>query len=302
MRDLGVLAALGDLPPTVVLLFAVVTQLGDAWFVFAGIALLYWLADTRLTADPRRTGAVMVAVGLSALGVTLALKGLFALPRPPGAGTATPPAWLPELLGSVFVEAATGDGFGFPSGHAIGSTMAYGGAAVLYEGFLDRRWRRVLAAGVVAVVALSRVALGVHYLVDVLVGIVVGAVALWAVLRVARDDRGRPAPTRGFLLALGLVLVALAIGTLGGHPEPTREAVFGLGAAVGALVAWQLVGAGHRLGPAPTGAGLVVAGGTLGAVYGVEPSLPVTFVVSAIGVGWVVALPGVVGRLPETMR
>lgn len=302
MRHVGLTDALADLPATVVLLFAIVTQLGDAWFVFGAIALLYWLAGDRLTADPRRSGAVLVAVGLAALAVTLGFKSAFAFPRPPGAGMATPPSWLPASLGPVFVDAATGDGFGFPSGHAIGSTMVYGGAAVLYEGFLDRRRRYALAGFLVALVSFSRLVLGVHYLVDVLVGIAVGLVALWAVLRVARVGSGEPSPTRGFLAALVLVAAAAILAALGGHPEPTREAVFGLGSVLGGLGAWRVFGGGPRLGAVPTLAGVVVAGATLGAVYGVEPSLPVTFVVSAVGVGWVVALPGLVGRLPPGLR
>jgi membrane-associated phospholipid phosphatase len=74
---------------------------------------------------------------------------------------------------------ATGFGKSFPSGHAMNSTVVYGGILVLVW-LRHRSWPvRMIAAAAITVVivsvAVSRVVLGVHYVSDVAAGIVLGA-------------------------------------------------------------------------------------------------------------------------------
>lgn len=71
----------------------------------------------------------------------------------------------------------------FPSGHA---TTAFALAAVL--GFLSRRWFYP-ALALAAVIALSRISLGVHYPTDVIAGAIVGLVGAYAA-RAAFAARG----------------------------------------------------------------------------------------------------------------
>jgi membrane-associated phospholipid phosphatase len=98
-------------------------------------------------------------------------------------------------------------GMSFPSGHAQSATVA---AAVLLLVFLPALRRRPahrrIAVGAaiawVTVVAFSRVGLGVHYVSDVLAGVVLGAAwvsATTALFSTARRQRGQPPvePTRG---------------------------------------------------------------------------------------------------------
>ncbi len=61
-------------------------------------------------------------------------------------------------------------GGAFPSGHAQGATTFWGLAAVYFR----RRWLWWLAAVVTVLMSLSRLYLGVHWLIDVLGGIVIG--------------------------------------------------------------------------------------------------------------------------------
>jgi undecaprenyl-diphosphatase len=66
---------------------------------------------------------------------------------------------------------ATGGGFSFPSGHSLGSLVGYGVLLLVFAPALPRRYRRpAIVAGAVLVVAVgfSRLALGVHFLSDVL--------------------------------------------------------------------------------------------------------------------------------------
>jgi chloramphenicol 3-O-phosphotransferase len=228
MRGLGELAVVSGLPPVVVDLFGVLTRLGDPWLLLGALALLYAVAD-RLALDRRRVGLVFAAAFL-ALGVTLALKAAFALPRPPG---------------------ATAEGYGFPSGHALGTTVVWGTAAVILD--VGRRRRRTaVAAVVVLLVAASRVVIGVHYLVDVVVGVGVGlavvgvalAVGVGRLPRLTRSTRrggggvagGRVSHAdvdRVFALAAGVGLVALLL-------RVSPDTLLTAGATLGGWSGWRV--------------------------------------------------------------
>lgn len=287
----GVTEALSSLPEGVVLLFALLTQLGDAWFIFGGVALLYWLGDDRLTENPRTAGALLVALGVCALAATVALKSFFAVHRPVGAGEAVPPGWLPAAFEAVYRSISTGDGFGFPSGHATGATVAYGGAAVLYDRLWNRERRYAVAAGVVGVIALSRLVIGVHLLPDVLAGVVAGAAILFGTLWLADG-----APHRAFAVATGIAVVALAVALAGGHTGEATKAALGIGAGLGGVVEW----ARHRdadrwrVGLPVTLVGLPVLGLLWGGVYAAELALPLSALGSGVAVLGILAVPRLV--------
>lgn len=80
----------------------------------------------------------------------------------------------PDLLDPV----ATAPGRSFPSGHALGATIALGLLVLVLGSLLRPVWRRLAwAAAILGVllVSASRVVLGVHYLSDVTAGILLGA-------------------------------------------------------------------------------------------------------------------------------
>jgi hypothetical protein len=229
MRGLGELAVVSGLPPVVVDAFGVLTRLGDPWILLGTLAVLYVVAD-RLGLDRRAVGFVF-ATAFVALGVTLALKSAFALPRPAGA-----------------LEA----GYGFPSGHALGTTVVWGTAALVLDA-TRRRIRLALAGVVVLLVALSRVVIGVHYLVDVVVGIVVGIAVAGVALSLALGSWSggdgtltHAAVDRVFAVAAVIALVALVV-------RATPDTLLTVGAAVGGWVGWRLVEPTIPAGsPAPT--------------------------------------------------
>ena len=93
-------------------------------------------------------------------------------------------------------------GNSFPSGHSMSSAICYGALLLAFGVLLSDRARRWATAGVVVLVGsigFSRLALGVHYVTDVLGGFVLGlawltaSVAAWEIWR---EDRGlqRTAP------------------------------------------------------------------------------------------------------------
>lgn len=206
-RGVGVLEALqGSLPAWLLDAFAAVTYLGDAAVLLTLAALVYLAVD-------RRAGAFVLGAVFAGFAVTLAAKAWFALPRPP-----------------VELQYVAETGLGFPSGHAVGATVAWGAMALVLEPVWTRRRRAVVAGVVVAAVAVSRVAIGVHYLVDVVVGVLVGLAVLGVAARWTRDE-----PLGLFGLAGGLAAVAVAVS------GASVESVALLGACAGAVTAWQVV-------------------------------------------------------------
>ena len=123
--------------------------------------------------DWRATAArALAAMALAALAASLAKRG-FAVTRPFALGLGT--QWL-----------AHGASAGFPSAHAS-AALAFGVSAL----WLPARWpvRGALLTAALAV-AWSRVALGLHFPSDVLVGALLGALCALA----ARRLRARPVP------------------------------------------------------------------------------------------------------------
>ena len=82
------------------------------------------------------------------------------------------------ILAGPFVDWS---GYSFASGHTIGATLLYGQLALfILPAVKARHWRRLTifsAALLVALVGFSRIALGAHFLTDVLAAIIFGV--LW---------------------------------------------------------------------------------------------------------------------------
>lgn len=88
---------------------------------------------------------------------------------------------------------ATAHGASFPSGHAQAATVACGVLLVVGWAYLSKRGRMLGAAGgifVVVAVAFSRVALGVHFVSDVVAAVLLGIV--WLLLMTAAFTAWRP--------------------------------------------------------------------------------------------------------------
>lgn len=133
-------------------LAAVLAHSGDSWFWLAGLALVWWLGAPYWKS---RALALAAAVLVTAV-LVMAVKFTVRRRRPAG-------KW-----GAVYRST---DPHSFPSGHAARAVML----AVLMMA-LGPVWLGVLLLVWSPLVALARVAMGVHYLSDVVAGGVVGII------------------------------------------------------------------------------------------------------------------------------
>jgi membrane-associated phospholipid phosphatase len=165
--------------PLLVSVMRVVSALGTFPWIHLFVAITVgWLLVRR----ERRLAIFVAATTISGGLLNGAVKTLVDRPRPSLEGC---------LLG-------TARGMSFPSGHAMGTTICYGTLLLVGITFVRPRGRQALIAvygGWVALMALSRMTLGVHYLSDVLGGIALGAAWLaagTAAFEIWRRERGRP--------------------------------------------------------------------------------------------------------------
>jgi|GEM_PF-522740 len=234
-RGVGVHDAASTLPEWLAPVLGLLTQVGDVWFVFSLLGACYLLV-------PRSRERIATVIGLALLASALvegAKHGL-GLPRPSTAlvspGDETGPM-------ATFLDAtATAGGEGFPSGHATLSTAGFLGLAAALR-FGDARRRAVAAIGIVVAVGVTRVGLGVHYLVDVLAGVLLGLAVLAGGALAVRTSPVDPPST---VLALAVGGAALAVGVAPPSATPTgllaadALTLLVLTGSVGALGGWQL--------------------------------------------------------------
>ncbi|WP_435346914.1 phosphatase PAP2 family protein [Haloarchaeobius sp. HRN-SO-5] len=255
-----------SVPAELVDAVAAVTALGDPAVLTLLLALVYWLYRRDAT-------ATVVGYAFVAFAVTLLLKNGLAMPRPPES-----------------VHRIETSGYGFPSGHAIAGVVVYGGLALEFD-WLDES-PKALAMGVVAVsVGLSRVALGVHYLGDVLVGFGVGAVVLAAGYGLWSER-----PGRAYVAAAVLAVPAIVVADAG------ADAVALLGYSLGGAVGLRAVEPVVPSRDAVEAATLAVAGlaflVSMAVAESAVTSVPGgTFFHSAALVAGILALPAVFARV-----
>jgi len=119
-----------------------------------------------------------------------------------GAGALVLDPVLKDLVGRlrpvVAHPVAHGNGNSFPSGHSLSSIICYGALLLVFLPATRGRWRRVFTAAIVTLVALigiSRILLGVHYISDVLGGWALGITWLGITafaFELARQAAGQP--------------------------------------------------------------------------------------------------------------
>ncbi|SIS10548.1 phosphatase PAP2 family protein [Natronorubrum thiooxidans] len=219
-RGVGVMELLRDgVPKWTLEGFATLTLLGDLLMIVPVLGLLYLVDIGRSLTQGNRDRplcsdqtAFLVAAVFGGLALVVLLKAIFALPRPPAEFHVIEPSE-----------------HGFPSGHTMAATIFWG-ALVLWLPVSQRSVRLAVAGVIVPLVGISRLALGVHYLVDILASMAFGAAYLAVI---AWLTQGRPERAFG---------VAIAVAVLGAVvTQGSGRAVLALVGTVGAAAGWWVV-------------------------------------------------------------
>lgn len=145
------------IPRNLAILFA---HSGDSWFWLSGLVLLYWLGDESWKAWAVWVGASILATAA----LVFMIKLITRRQRPEG-------EW-----GAIYRKT---DPHSFPSGHAARAALL----ATLALGF-GPYWLAWMLMVWAPLVILARVAMGLHYLSDVLAGALLGMVIGYAALAI----------------------------------------------------------------------------------------------------------------------
>ena len=122
---------------------------------------------------------------------------------------------------------ATATGKSFPSGHTQAAVVGYGILVLVFLPATARRWRPVTiaaAAAMVVLIGFSRVALGVHFVSDVVGALIIGSawlLAMTAAFSIWPQDHG-PAHTHGVLEPLHASTIANTSGPNRASMSPGR--------------------------------------------------------------------------------
>jgi membrane-associated phospholipid phosphatase len=158
-----------------------VSLLGISWGTILVLGLALWIVGRR------PTYALLAAIVIDGA-LKMALNQVLHVPRPAA----------PSII--TYEQLDIGS---FPSGHTATAAVLWGYLSI--SGFVP--W--LVTAAVVLLVALSRMYLGVHYVGDILGGLLLAAIVLWITLRAwppVRDRLGRL--PHGVLDAAALLVVA----------------------------------------------------------------------------------------------
>jgi membrane-associated phospholipid phosphatase len=133
--------------------------LGSEYFFLILLPALYWCLEASIGL---RVGFIL----LLSTSVNDALKMAFHGPRPYWVST--------DVIGY-----ASETSFGVPSGHAQIAVGVWG----MLAASLRKRWVWLMAILIILLIGISRIFLGVHYPLDVILGWLIGTILFWLVLR-----------------------------------------------------------------------------------------------------------------------
>src|SRR5215472_5203524 len=197
------------------------------------------------------TAALSAVTGLAAVGVAIRKRWKLAIYLlVTGAGALVLNVVLKSLVGRlrpvVAHPLARGTGDSFPSGHSLGSMICYGALLLVFLPAARGRWRPAFMSAVVTLIALvgiSRILLGVHYLSDVLgawaLGIAWLGITAFA-FELTRRSAGEPVTdplTEGLEPEARTALKPARPEFPGRHSRGRQHA----GIAAGVMVAWVLI-------------------------------------------------------------
>ena len=189
--------------PVLDFLFSLITLGGEETVFMAVGMIFFWCID-------KNRGYYLLCVGFLGTVLNQFLKILCRVPRP----------WVKDPNFTIVEsarEAATG--YSFPSGHTQTAVGLFGGVARTTK----QRWLRISMIVLAALVALSRMYLGVHTPADVLVSLGIATVLIFVLYPVFRKAESAPRVMYGILFGF-LALMAAYLCFI--HLFPFPEEVY----------------------------------------------------------------------------
>lgn len=232
VRDSTVESIVYGTPELIAVVLTYLTHLGSVVFVVPAVAVVYFWA-------PQKTISWVAAI-CSYYGIMAGIKSLNSAERPP-VTTHVDPSWFPGPLSWFYSHGAGITTTSFPSGNVMVATIV-AALFVLDIDVWNKQQRLLVSSLFVGIVGYSRVALGVHYPVDVIGGILLGLVVFGTIVGL-RERRGVMA---AFLFAVAVTFFSVWVRS-NGFGIPTWSGIQGsnrviaVGSAVGASLAWHYV-------------------------------------------------------------
>jgi membrane-associated phospholipid phosphatase len=200
--------ALQQFGPAFAAVMHALSFLGTEDFLLLLVPFIFWCVDSGFGA--RLLFLVVISDFVNGL-----LKWLFHLPRP---------YWIDARVKPLESEVS----YGLPSGHTQSATVGWGYLAVR----INRWWMWLISALVIVGVATARVALGMHFVGDVIGGVIAGLIVLTAfVLLEPRVTRWIAPQPIGFQIAAAFIasvamiaIMLIARSMLGGIADPMEWA------------------------------------------------------------------------------
>lgn len=154
--------------PVLDFIFAAVTHLGEETFFLAIAIIFFWCVN-------KRQGYFILLTGLLGTVVNQFMKIFFRVPRP----------WvLDESFNIVESAREEATGYSFPSGHTQNIAGTYGAIAA----FNPKKWKTAICFSVIILVSFSRMYLGVHTPLDVVVSLLIALGLVFALRPVFADE------------------------------------------------------------------------------------------------------------------
>jgi len=167
-------------------LMLLITHLGEETFFLVTALLMFWCID-------KYKGYYVLSVGFVGTILSQFMKLWFRIPRP----------WvLDENFTVVDGAKAEAGGYSFPSGHSQNAVGTFGAISSV----MKQKWLKVICIAIAVLVPVSRMYLGVHTPLDVLVGSALAAALVFVMKPLVCNNTKRNLP---YVLA---GMTALAVG------------------------------------------------------------------------------------------
>lgn len=190
--------------PVLDFLMGAITFIGGETLFLVIAILLIWCAD-------KRTGYFTLLCCFFGTVINQALKLLFRIPRP----------WVKDPSFTIVESArAEATGYSFPSGHTSNVTCTFGALGAMHP----KRWKWIACLSIIALVAFSRMYLGVHTPLDVVVSLAIGGALVFALrfLFLTEERFVRVMPyviVASYLLTVALLCFTFLMGEEGVDPH-----------------------------------------------------------------------------------